>query len=152
MRAALLGLALSVAVPFCGATLAAPRDEIRATYEHFVAAQNARDLARVRALLIDGPDFLWVSAGKSFWGRDTLIERMARFQRAPIWQAVPDLDHAAFVEVGPAAAYIHMPLVLRIGQGTEAPQETRFLVSILFRRVDESWRIAALFTTLQDED
>jgi ketosteroid isomerase-like protein len=150
MRAALLGLALTLAVPFCGAALAAPRDEVRATYERFVAAQNDRDLGRVRDLLIDSPQFLWVSNGQSFWGRETLVERMSRFQRAEVWRALPDLDHATFVEVDAKAAYIHMPLLLQIGQHGEAVQDTRFLVSILFQQTDEGWRIAALFTTLQN--
>lgn len=39
-----------------------------------------------------------------------------------------------------------MPLTLEIGQATN-PNSLRFLVSILFRRVEESWRIAALLTT-----
>src|SRR5438128_2419721 len=44
---------------------AGPREEVRATYERFVAAQNARDLDGVRALLLDSPQFLWVSDGRS---------------------------------------------------------------------------------------
>lgn len=152
MRAALLGLALAIAMPFCGAATAASRDEIRATYERFVAAQNARDLARVRELLVDSPQFLWVSNGRSFWGRDVLVERMASFQRAEVWRALPDLDHAAFVEVGADAAYIHMPLVLQIGQRGQPVQDTRFLVSVLLQKLEDGWRIAALFTTLQDTE
>ena len=43
--------------------------EVRALYQRFAAAQNARDLEQVRPLLLDSPTFLWVSDGQSFWGR-----------------------------------------------------------------------------------
>src|SRR5437879_4235845 len=46
--------------------------EIRAVYDEFRSAQNARDLTKVKALLLDSPGFLWVSDGKSFWGPDAL--------------------------------------------------------------------------------
>ena len=152
MRATLLGLALGTATLLAGEALGAPRDEIRATYEQFVAAQNARDLDRVRSLLLDSPEFLWVSDGRSFWGREALVARMASFQRAETWRALPDLDHAAFVTVSERSAYIHMPLVLQIGARGGPVNDTRFLVSILFTRADGDWRIAALFTTLQNTD
>jgi ketosteroid isomerase-like protein len=123
------------------------RGDVLATYARFAEAQNARDLTRVKALLLDSPDFLWVSDGKSVWGRDALIERMGRFQSLEVWRVEPLLDEARVVEVADGVAYVNMPLDLRLGARAE-PTTTRFLVSILCRRTDEGWRIAALFTTL----
>lgn len=125
------------------------RSDVLATYDRFVSAQNARDLGRVREALLDSPDFLWVSDGKSVWGRDALIERMGRFQALEIWRAEPLLDRARIVEVTPDAAYLHMPLDLHLGTHA-APSVTRFLVSILMKRTADGWRIAALFTTLDN--
>ncbi len=54
-----------------GASSAAQADspsDVRALYDQFAAAQNARDLAKVKTFLIDSPRFLWVSDGMSFWG------------------------------------------------------------------------------------
>ncbi len=42
---------------------AAPEDEVRATFDRFVAAQNAHDVKLVQALLLDSPDFLWITRG-----------------------------------------------------------------------------------------
>jgi ketosteroid isomerase-like protein len=125
------------------------RRDVLAAYDRFVSAQNARDLSRVREALLDSPDFLWVSDGKSVWGRDALIERMGRFQSLEVWRAEPFLDRARIVEVSPDVAYIHMPLDLHLGSRAE-PSVTRFLVSILCRRTADGWRIAALFTTLDN--
>jgi hypothetical protein len=38
--------------------IAAPEDEVRATFERFVAAQNAHDIKAVESLLLNSPDFL----------------------------------------------------------------------------------------------
>ena len=141
LRIAALAFAL-VATPVG----AAPADDVRAAYLAFAAAQNARDIARVRPLLSDAPDFLGVSDGKTFWGREAMLERMAAFQQAPVWRVEPDLDRAATVLVVADVAYIHIPLTLVIGSA-DAPDRLRFLVSILFQRQGERWVVAALFTT-----
>jgi ketosteroid isomerase-like protein len=125
------------------------RSEVIAAYERFAAAQNARDIGRVRETLLDSPDFLWVSDGKSIWGREAMLERMGRFQTLEVWRVEPLLDRARVVETAQDVAYLHMPLDLALGTRA-APTVTRFLVSILFRRTEAGWRIAALFTTLDN--
>lgn len=144
-RAALLAL-----MALLWATLparAGPAEEVRALYDRFLAAQNARDPAQVRAALLDGPRFLWVSDGMSVWGPEAAVERMALFQKAPVWRVEPELERAVAVELGSHAAYLHLPLVLVIGP-LERPDRLRFLVSVLgVETAQQGWRIAALFTT-----
>lgn len=150
MKCHLLPLLLAASIATASDADAAQKDELRAAYEQFVTAQNARDLASVRELLLDSPQFLWVSDGKTFWGRETMLARMARYQQAEVWRASPDLDKASFVEVTPDSGYVHMPLTLRFGSHADGLYDTHFLVSILFVRTDATWRIAALFTTIQN--
>src|SRR5271165_1504563 len=142
--ATLVALSLGASSP----SQASVVDDVRAVYDQFAAAQNARDLAKVRTLLVDSPKFLWVSDGMSFWGPDALVKRMAEFQLAEVWRVDPDLADAAFVEVDDRAAYIHMPLVLTIGLKAK-PDVLHFLVSILCVKQVQGWRIAALFTTTE---
>lgn len=125
----------------------APEAEIRALYERFAAAQNARALDAVRPLFTDSPRFLWVSDGMSFWGRDAVLERMASFQTYEIWRVEPDLARATVVPVSPDVAYLHLPLSLTLGARTPGPERFGFLVSVLCVRGEQGWRIAALFTT-----
>jgi ketosteroid isomerase-like protein len=125
------------------------RTDVLALYNAFAAAQNVRDPVRIKAVLLDSPDFLWVSDGKSVWGREALLERMSRFQTLEVWRVEPLLDRARVVEVSADVAYINMPLDLHLGTKS-APTVTRFLVSILCRKTPEGWRIAALFTTLDN--
>ncbi|POR50804.1 DUF4440 domain-containing protein [Bosea psychrotolerans] len=120
--------------------------EIKALYEHFVSAQNARDLPRVRNALWDSPSFVWISDGKPFWGRDALIARMSAFQKAEIWSVMPDRTRARVVEVSPVSAVLYQPLRLTLGPRSN-PKTIAFLVNVLCIRTPDGWRVAALYTT-----
>lgn len=144
-------VAALLAATALGQTAAADQqDSLRALYGQFLQAQNARDLAAVRATLLDSDRFLWVSDGRSIWGPDALVERMSLFQQAPIWRVVPDLDQAVAVPVSDRSAFLHLPLVLEIGR-EQQPSQLRFLVSVLGVETPAGWRIAALFTTEDKE-
>lgn len=122
------------------------KTQILDTYRQFAAAQNAHDLIRVRSFLVDRPDFLWVTDGLSVWGVDNTIDRMAQFQRAKTWQVEPDIGAATSVMLSDDAAFLHLPLSLVIGAETK-PEVYQFLVTVLWLRTREGWRIAALLTT-----
>lgn len=125
---------------------AAVSDDIRALYQRFYTAQNAHDLKAVAENLWDSPDLLWVSDGKSIWGRDETLQRMSNFQSADVWRVEPDLTEARVVEVNDGTAYLHLTLDLVIG-AKDKPDRFPFLVSMLCVRTREGWKIAALFTT-----
>ena len=120
--------------------------EVKALYERFVSVQNARDLAGVREVLWDSPNFVWISDGKPFWGREALIERMGAFQKADIWTATPDRARARVVEVSPLSAVLFQPLQLTLGP-RGGPRTIAFLVNVLCVRTPEGWRVGALYTT-----
>jgi hypothetical protein len=152
MSRILVALALLAALSIASPTRASPSDEVQALYRAFAAAQNMRDLGKVRELLLDSPQLLWVSDGKSIWGRDAVLKRMALFQEARIWQVEPELDKAVAVPVADNAAYLHLPLELRLAFSEAAPERLRFLVSVLCVKSPVGWRIAALFTTTENRN
>jgi uncharacterized protein (TIGR02246 family) len=120
-------------------------DDIRALYDRFVTAQNNRDLDAVRQALSDREDFLWISDGKPFWGREAMIARMASFQEAEVWRVEPDYASAKVVEMSSEAAYLHVPLVLVLGR-RESPAKLKWLVEVLCQKSAGEWRISGLFT------
>jgi hypothetical protein len=146
MKITRAALALIAALALSPAAAAGPDEEVRSLYGRFAAAQNARDLAKVGALFVDSPQFLWVSDGKSIWGREATLARMASFQQAPVWVVEPDLAKAVVVPVSDGTAFLHLPLLLIIGPA-DAPDRLPFLVSMLCTQTPQGWRIAALFTT-----
>ena len=65
MKSRLYVLAFAIAVlPRIGQAVE-PQDEIRATFEKFVAAQNAHDLKALEPLLLDSPQFLWITSSRT---------------------------------------------------------------------------------------
>jgi ketosteroid isomerase-like protein len=120
--------------------------EIRAVYGEFMDAQNARNLDRVGSFFIDGPDFLWVSDGRSVWGQEATLERMGSFQKAAIWKVHPELELARIIGLGPESAMMHFPLVLEIGAGSH-PQQIGISGECSVCPAREDWRIASLLTT-----
>ena len=75
--AALICLALLLGATARHPALAAPEDEVRATFDRFVAAQNAHDEKALAGLLLDSPDFLWITRGTAVWGHDQAMKRFA---------------------------------------------------------------------------
>ena len=115
---------------FSAAAFADTDSEVRALYQRFAAAQNARDAKAISAQLLHSPSFLWVSDGKSIWGSEATIGRMPSFQSAEIWRVEPKLAEAKVIETSAGTAYLHMPLDLVIGSKNN-PDRLAFLVSIL---------------------
>lgn len=120
--------------------------EVRALYDRFVTAQNARNLDAVRQMLSDRDNFLWISDGKPFWGREAMITRMASFQEAEVWRVEPEYASSKVVQIDGETAYFHVPLVLVLGR-KEDPARLKWLVEVLCHKADGQWRIAALLTT-----
>lgn len=119
--------------------------ELRNLYERFVTAQNNHDLDAVRETLSPREDFLWISDGKPFWGREAMIKRMASFQEAELWKVEPEYASARVVELGADSAYLHIPLVLLLGSKKD-PAKLKWLVEVLCQKSGGEWKIAALFT------
>ncbi len=152
MKSLLTAAAFGVALLCAGAAHADPADEARALYDRFVAAENASDFAALGTVLLDSPKFLWVTNGLAIWGRDTAIKRMAEYHKAEVWHIEPDYSQAAVVEVNAETSFLHVPLELTIGSKADGPDHFRFLISALCVATPQGWRIAALFTTMQNQD
>ena len=148
-KRALLAVFVAVLMMQGQSVRADTQSDVRALYQQFVAAQNASDLEKVRALLVEGPGFLWITDGMAVWGRDATIARMSLFQKSEIWRVDPELDKSRVVELGPDAAIFHLPLVLVIGSRSPGPSHLRFLVEVVCQKTAAGWRIAALLTTTE---
>ena len=141
-----------LALALTGAAHADPAREARVLYDRFVAAENASDFEAVKTVLLDSPKFLWVTNGLSIWGRDPAIERMAEYHKAEVWHIEPDYSKAVAVEVSPEASFLHVPLELSIGSKADGPDHFHFLISALCVATPQGWRIAALFTTMENRE
>lgn len=105
------------AIAIFGVTLrgeAAPQDEARAVFEHFVAAQNAHDAAAVEGMLRASPEFLWITRGTAVWGSEAAMERFRALYKGT-WHLEPEMAQFRAVALKDGVMQIFVPVLFTIG-------------------------------------
>ena len=127
-RALALGLAAAAALAGPGAAVMAAgpqEDGVRAFFERFVAAQNARDTEAAGETLLDAPDFLWIiPRGEALRGRAAAMERFRAAHRGT-WRVEPDMARFRARALGDGAAQLFVPLVLTAAPPGQPAQPVR---------------------------
>jgi hypothetical protein len=70
--------------------LAGNEEDLKATFDQFIAAQNAHDLPALRDLLLDSPNFLWITRGSPIWGREAALKRFESLYQGT-WKLSPEM-------------------------------------------------------------
>jgi len=142
MKAVLAALVAAFTIS-TGHALAGVAEDVKATFERFVAAQNAHDLSAVRDLLLDSPDFLWITRGTPIWGRDAALKRFAGLYQGT-WKLSPDFPNLKVVALTDTSAQLFVPIMFNIGpQGQPAP-DTPVLMNQILVKTAAGWRIASI--------
>ena len=124
-----------------GARASPPEDDVRATFDQFVKAQNAHDVAAVRELLLDSPNFLWVTRGAPIWGRDAALKRFETLYQGT-WKLSPDTANLKAVLVSDMVAQIYVPITFNIGPPGQPAPDALFLMNQTLVKTAAGWRIA----------
>ena len=122
---------------------AAPEDEVRATFDRFVAAQNAHDLKAVKSLLLGSPNFLWITRGTPIWGSEAALKRFAALYEGT-WRLEPDASGLKVTMLGDRAAQIYVPILFTIGAAGQPAQPTRFLMNMVLVTTPAGWRVSSI--------
>ena len=141
--ATVTGLALLLGSMAGAPAIAASDDEVRATFERFVAAQNAHDEKALTSLLLDSPDFLWITRGTAVWGHEQAMKRFAGLFQAT-WQLAPDLSQLKVTMLGDGAAQLFVPIAFTIGNVGQPPQTTTFLMNQVLRKTADGWKVSSI--------
>jgi len=120
---------------------AAPEDDVRTVFDQFVKAQNAHDLPAVRELLLDSPNFLWVTRGAPIWGRDAALKRFEMLYHGT-WKLAPDMPNLKAVLVSDTTAQVHVPITFNIGAPGQPAPDTPFLMNQTLVKTAGGWRVA----------
>jgi len=124
-----------------GNAFAAPEDDVKATFDRFVIAQNAHDVAAVRDLLLDSPNFLWVTRGAPIWGRDAVMKRFETLYQGT-WKLSPDTSGLKVVMLSDTTAQLFVPIMFNIGPPGQPAPDTPFLMNQTLVKSVAGWRIA----------
>jgi Domain of unknown function (DUF4440) len=125
------------------ATRAAAEDEVRTTFERFVAAQNAHDIKTVESLLLGSPDFLWITRGAAVWGHEAAIKRFTVLYQGA-WRLEPEASNLRIAFPGAGVAQVHVPIIFTIGTAGQTPQQTRFLMNLILVTTPNGWKVSSI--------
>jgi ketosteroid isomerase-like protein len=116
-------------------------DDVRAVFDQFVKAQNAHDVAGVRELLLDSPNFLWVTRGAPVWGREAALKRFESLYQGT-WKLSPETSGLRAVLVSETTAQLYVPITFNIGAAGQPAPDTPFLMNQTLVKTASGWRIA----------
>ena len=120
---------------------AASEDDVRAVFDQFVKAQNSHDIVGVRELLLDSPNFLWVTRGAPVWGREAALKRFESLYQGT-WKLSPDMSNLKTVLVSETTAQLYVPITFNIGPPGQPAPDTSFLMNQTMVKTSAGWRIA----------
>jgi len=126
-----------------GHAFASADDDVKATFDRFVAAQNAHDVSAVRDLLLDSTNFLWVTRGAPIWGRDAALKRFETLYQGT-WKLSPDTSNLKVVLLGDTTAQLFVPIMFNIGPPGQPAPDAPFLMNQTLVKTATGWRIASI--------
>ncbi len=126
-----------------GSVQAGPEDEVKAQFSKFVAAQNAHDLKAVGDMLLDSPQFLWITRGAPVWGREAALKRFEALYQGT-WFLDPKTDELKVFEVQPGVAQLYVPITFMIAPAGQTAQPARFLMNQILVKTSEGWKVSSV--------
>jgi ketosteroid isomerase-like protein len=136
-------IALSFIPLVTDAASGTPEDEVRATFERFVAAQNTHDVKAVEPLLLNSPDFLWITRGTPVWGSDQALKRFTVLYEGT-WHLDPETSSLKITMLGNSAAQLYVPIMFTIGAAGQPAQPTRFLMNQILVKTPDGWKVSSI--------
>ncbi len=128
---------------FAGSAQAGTEDEVKAQFSKFVAAQNAHDLKAVGDMLLDSPQFLWITRGAPIWGREAALKRFEALYQGT-WSLDPKTDELKVFEVQPGVVQLYVPITFMIAPAGQTAQPMRFLMNQILVETPEGWKVSSV--------
>jgi ketosteroid isomerase-like protein len=128
---------------FAGSAQAGTEDEVKAQFSKFVAAQNAHDLKAVGDMLLDSPQFLWITRGAPIWGREAALKRFEALYQGT-WSLDPKTDELKVFEIQPGVAQLYVPITFMIAPAGQTAQPMRFLMNQILVKTPEGWKVSSV--------
>ena len=136
--------ALAAVLMICsGSVQAGAEDEVKAQFSKFVAAQNAHDLKAVGDMLLDSPQFLWITRGSPIWGHEAALKRFEALYQGT-WSLDPKTDELKVFEVQPGVAQLYVPITFMIAPAGQPAQPMRFLMNQILVKTPNGWKVSSV--------
>jgi ketosteroid isomerase-like protein len=133
----------AVLMIFAGSAQAGTEDEVKAQFSKFITAQNGHDLKAVGDMLLDSPQFLWITRGAPIWGREAALKRFEALYQGT-WSLDPKTDELKVFEIQPGVAQLYVPITFMIAPAGQPAQPMRFLMNQILVKTPEGWKVSSV--------
>jgi Domain of unknown function (DUF4440) len=141
-KAVIAAILLAGVLAATGAT-ASQEEEVRAAFDQFVRAQNTHDVRALSDLLVDSPQFIWITRGAAVWGRDAALQRFAALYEGS-WRLDPELASLRVVPMSDDVAQLCVPVEFTTGAPGQPPAHPRFLVNLILVKHSRAWLVKSI--------
>jgi hypothetical protein len=117
--------------------------EVTRTFGQFIAAQNAHNAQAVGDILLDSPDFFWLSRGTPVWGRTAALARFRESYKGT-WLLEPKFDEMKVTELGPGVARLYVPAVFTIAPPGQPALPRPFLMTQIYVKTGNGWKLSTI--------
>ena len=138
-----IALFFAIGVMLSRSAISAPEDDVKASFERFVTAQNAHDANAVRDLFLDSANFLWITRGTTIWGRDAAMQRFETYYQGT-WRLSPDSSSLKILMLGDSAAQLYVAIMFTTGAPGQSPQDGLALMNQTWVKTPAGWRVASI--------
>jgi hypothetical protein len=97
----------------------------------------------VRDVLLDSPNFLWVTRGLPIWGREAALKRFETLYQGT-WKLSPDNSNLKVILLSDTTAQLYVPIMFNIGPLGQPASDAPFLMNQTLVRTALGWRIASI--------
>jgi hypothetical protein len=128
----------------------ATESQIRELYANLIEAENAHDIEKVRAMVWDSPDALFVAKTKTaaegnwagFWGKQVVVEHLHELF-AGTFRIDPDYSKEKIAFLAPTVAETYVPVDISVAYAGQSGTPKPFLMIIEWVRVPSgTWKMA----------
>jgi hypothetical protein len=119
------------------------KDDPITLFEQFIKAQNQHDLTALNNLLVDSPDFIWITKGQTIWGKESALKRFENLYKGT-WNLEPDKSNFKIIILNKKTRHIYVPITFTIGDPGKEPKQIRFFMNMIIVNKSGRWKISAI--------
>ncbi len=121
-------------------------EEVTARFDSYITAQNDHDLKAVEAHLVKSEKFLWLRGNVMSLGTEAAIAAFGEVHKGT-WKMTPVRGDLKAVEVASGVVQVVVPIVVTAGAKGAAAQDSLVLVTQVYVKSGNAWRIASIVTS-----
>jgi len=127
----------------------ATEQELRLIYKRLIDAENAHDIAAVRAFVWNSPSALFVAKTKTpaegnwagFWGADAVVDHINELYQGT-FVMTPDYSREKVVQLSPNVAQTYVHLQISVGYAGQSGTPKPFLMIVEWVKDHGEWKMA----------